>query len=163
MSNVRPHMSTDAEIIETVAIAFSEVAKPQHFTNHLHCEECEEHDKTLLEHDRSSLQVDAVNNPGWDPICFCSPEGKAYYMPTLIRFALANADAGALSYWQQLLFHLEGDGPNNALIAYCSKPQRRAIAMFLEHLVESRAAAIEEFGSTDEVLRTHSYWAASAA
>jgi hypothetical protein len=155
-------MTTDAAITEAVAVAFSEAQKPEHFTNHLHCEECAEHDQTLLSHDRDSLPIDVVNNPGWDPVCFCSPEGKAYYMPTLVRFALENGDANSLPYWLQLLFHLEGDGPNNALIAYCSKPQRRAIAMFLEHLVESRAAAIEMYGSTDEVLKTHSYWASAA-
>ena len=136
--------------------------KPEHFTNHLHCEECDEHDRILRQHDRTSLRVEHVNNPGWDPLCFCSPHGKAYYMATLVRFALTNEQDEVLPYWQQLLFHLEGDGPNNALIAYCSESQRRVIGAFLEHLVESRADTVETLGSTEDVLRTHAYWSNAA-
>jgi hypothetical protein len=153
---------TDAEIIDAVERAFSDCAKPEHFTNHLHCEECEEHDQTLLLHDRESLRVGHVNNPGWDPLCYCSPAGKAYYMPALVRFALANVTEDSFPYWQQLLFHLEGDGPDNAFVEHCSKAQRHAVAAFLEHLIESRAAVIEQFGTTDEILKTHGYWAHAA-
>jgi hypothetical protein len=155
-------LSTDADILKAVEAAFSEVERPEHFTNHLHCEECAEHDQTLLQADRNSLQVDAVTNPGWDPISFCSPQGKAYYLPSLIRFALADAEGSGMPYWQQLLVHLEGDGPKNALIEYCSQSQRNAIANFLQHLVESRTSAIESWGSTEEVLKTHGYWASAA-
>lgn len=156
-------MNTDAEVIEAVEYAFSDLERPEHFTNHLHCEECAEHDQTLLQSDRDSLPVDAVTNPGWDPISFCSSHGKAYYMPALVRFALTAAEGSGMPYWQQLLIHLEGDGPNNSLIEYCSNPQRHAIAMFLQHLLETRTAAIEEWGSTEEVLRTHEYWASEAS
>ena len=151
-------MNTPAEILQIVESAFAGVAKPEHFTNHLHCEECAEHDSTLRENDRSSLSLEHVGNPGWDPICFCSPQGKAYYLPSLIRLAL-EPDS---SYWQQLLFHLEGNGPGNDLILFCSKVQREAVTAFLEHLLSGRAAEIEQCNSTDELLRTHEYWAAAA-
>jgi len=146
------------EVLRKVESAFASVSKPEHFTNHTHCEECAEHDSTLRNHDRSSLQLDHIDNPGWDPICFCSPEGKAYYLPSLIKFAL---EPGS-SYWQQLLFHLEGDGPNNDLVAFCSNDQRKAVASFLEYLLETHAVEIEQCQSTDELLRTHEYWSATA-
>lgn len=117
-------MSTDAEVIEAVELAFSDLERPEHFTNHLHCEECAEHDQTLLQSDRDSLQVDAVTNPGWDPISFCSPHGKAYYLPSLVRFALNAVEGSGMPYWQHLQIHLEGDGPNSSLIEYCSTPRR---------------------------------------
>jgi len=151
-------MSSDNSILEIVEAAFIDVAKPEHFTNYLHCEECEEHDQTLLLHDRETLTVAQVNNQGWDPICFCTPRGKAYYMPSLVRFALAESTEKVSPYWQQLLFHLEGDGSNNALIAHCTGPQREAIAAFLQHLVETRASEVERHHSTDELLRVHGYW-----
>ena len=154
-------MSTDAEIIEIVRLAFSGVERPQHFTDHLHCEECAEHDETLRQKNLSTLEVNDINNPGWDPISFCSPQGKAYYMPALVAFALK--DDSAFPYWQQLLIHLEGNGPNHALIAYCSESQKAAVAGFLAHLIESRSKDIEAFGSTDEALKTHGYWSSSAA
>jgi hypothetical protein len=153
-------LSTDAEIIEIVKIAFSVVERPEHFTNYIHCEECAEHDETLCRKDQQTLQIDDVNNPGWDPISFCSPQGKAYYMPALIAIALS--DDSMIPYWQQLLFHLEGSGPGHALIAYCSERQRKAVTALIGHLIESRAKAIEEFGSTDEALKTYDYWSASA-
>lgn len=151
---------TDAAVIEVVDAAFADVARPAHFTDYLHCSECAEHDEVLRGHDRQTLRPEHVDNAAWDPMCFCSPEGKAYYMPTLVRFALGRPREGRSPYWEQLLFHLEGDGPRHALIAACSKAQREAMATFLAHLLETRAAPIADFGMTDAALRTYSWWAA---
>jgi hypothetical protein len=156
-------MKSDAEIIDAVNTAFLGITRPEHFTNYMHCSECLERDQTLLQHDCVTLRVEHVNNPAWDPITFCSEHGKAYFMPALVRFALLDADGIGLSYWQQLLSHLEGSGPNHALITYCTKPQQQAIAMFLEHLIDTRTEAIEKFDSSHEILRTHEYWANSAS
>lgn len=155
-------MSTDTRVIEVVDAAFAAVERPEHFTNYLHCEECAEHDRVLLQHDRETLRIDHVADPGWDPIGFCSPQGKAYYMPCLVRFALLEADDSSSFYWRQLLSHLEGDGPDNAFVSFCSRPQCLAIAMFLEYLVETRLSSIEAFDSTDQILRTHSVWTSAA-
>lgn len=154
-------MSSDASIVETIAAAYAGVEKPGHFTNYLHCEECEEHDQTLVLHDRDTLKLEHVNNPGWDPLCFCTPHGKAYYMPCLVKFALADSQSVS-PYWQQLLFHLEGDGRDNAFITFCTPQQRQAVAAFLQHLVETRATDVESHNLTDELLRTHEYWASAA-
>ena len=151
-------LATTAQVIESVRRAFSGIERPEHFGDYLHCNECAEHDELLCKRDLRTLELNDVNNPGWDPICYCSPQGKAYYMPALVAFALT--DDSAFPYWQQLLFHLEGDGPNSALIAYCSADQRAAIANFLEHLIEVRSADIESFRSTDEALKALGYWSA---
>lgn len=151
-------MKTDEFVIEKVKLAFHEVTKPSYFTNRDHCEECAEHDDLLRSHDRDTLGLEQLANPGWDPLCFCSAEGKAYYMPALVSCALRQDPEGVLPYWQQMLFHLEGDGPNNALITWCSTAQRQAVAIFLEHLIESRADAIERYGAVDDILKVHGYW-----
>ena len=59
--------------------------KPVHFTHYEHCDECLEHDQTLLNCDVDSIGLEALGNPGWDPLCFCTEEGFRYYMPALVR------------------------------------------------------------------------------
>jgi hypothetical protein len=81
-------MPSDREVLAAINAAFGDVPKPDHFTNYTHCEECAEHDETLRTHDRDTPLVSHVDNPGWDPLCFTSPHGKAYYMPALAKFAL---------------------------------------------------------------------------
>lgn len=151
-------MSADAHIITQVQAAFDSVERPEHFTHYLHCEECEEHNTLLNAHDRHTLNIDDIDNPGWDPIGFCNPQGKAYYLPTLVRFALQDTPQGESYLLVQLLHHLESGGPNSALITYCSTNQRAAIAAFLEYVIETRTASIERFDVTDRLLRAHHYW-----
>ena len=73
--------------IEEAKIIFY-INKPVHFTNYEHCEECAEHDETLLSKTIDSIGLDEIGKEGWDPICFCSNEGKIYYMPSFIRLSL---------------------------------------------------------------------------
>jgi hypothetical protein len=150
-------MSSDLDIVKLVEVAFASVAKPTHFGNHRHCEECAEYDAILTSEDRSTLKLEQVDNPAADPLCFSSPHGKAYYMPSLVRFALQEAN-----YWPRLVFHLESNGPNNDLICYCNSGQRAAVAAFLEHLVETRTQEVDQSGHLEEVLRTHGYWSSAA-
>ncbi|MCL1498580.1 hypothetical protein [Xanthomonas nasturtii] len=152
-------MKTDTEILGILDLAFADIQKPDHFTNYQHCEECLEHDDTLRSHDRDTLRLDHVSNAGWDPLCFCSAEGKAYFMPTLIRFALERANHPDW-YAHQLLFHLAGDGTDNALYQYCNKTQKDAISEFLSHFIETRANEIEERMCADEFLLIHQRWSA---
>lgn len=151
-------MDSDATVITMIEAAYADVPKPEHFTNHLRCDECAEHDHTLLSCERGTLGLEHVGNPEWDPLYFCTPQGKAYYMPSLVRLALADRAECVAPYWQQLLFHLAGDGPRNALIRYCTHPQRQAVAAFLQHLIETRPGEVELHDSTDELLRVHGYW-----
>ena len=51
-----------------------QMPKPEHFTNYRHCCECAEHDATLLAYDVNAIGVEQLGNPGWDPLCFVSPE-----------------------------------------------------------------------------------------
>jgi hypothetical protein len=52
-----------------------QMPKPEHFTTYRHCCECAEHDATLLAYDVNAIGVEQLGNPGWDPLCFVSPEG----------------------------------------------------------------------------------------
>jgi hypothetical protein len=154
-------MGTDDEILARIDAAFGDVPKPEHFTCYTHCEECAEHDETLRSNDRASLQVSHVGNPGWDPLCFASPAGKAYYMPALARLALAPPTREYGWYGDQLVFHLSSGGAQNAFLAYCSPAQRQAVAGLLAHFVETRAAEAEDCFGADDLLRAHDLWSAA--
>jgi hypothetical protein len=133
--------------------------KPEHFGNYQHCCECAEHDQTLLAHDIESIGLDQLGNPGWDPLCFCSPEGLIYYMPALIRLTLNTIDDPQKNYLDQLLFHLIYDGENNRLVSACNAEQRKFVADFLAYLLETYSAEIEKGVMTyDDLFRAHEIW-----
>jgi hypothetical protein len=135
------------------------VSKPTHFLDYSHCCECAEHDQTLSTADVDSIGLDQLGNAGWDPLCFCSPEGFLYYMPALIRLTLDTIDNPRHNYLEQMLFHLIRDGAGNMLVEACTSDQRAFVARFLEHLVESHAQQIQAGVYTaDDVLRAHDIW-----
>ena len=129
--------------------------KPEHFTDYRHCCECAEHDQTLLTFDVDSIGLEQLGNPGWEPICFSSPEGTIYYMPALVRLTIDSFD----SYIDQLLFHLIKDGPRNSLVVACNEEQRKFIAEFLEYLIKEHAEQIDaQSFASDYILRAHEIW-----
>lgn len=132
--------------------------KPEHFTDYRHCCECAEHDQTLLAFDVDSIGLEQLG-PGWDPLCFSSPEGMIYYMPALIRLTVDTIDNPRERYLDQLLFHLIKDGPRNILVSACSEEQRKFIAQFLEFLISEHSEEIgEDAFASDDILRAHEIW-----
>lgn len=130
--------------------------KPEHFTDYNHCDECYEHDQTLLQWDIDTISLQQLGNPGWDPLCFCSSAGKQYYMPALIRLTLASMQSDF--YLEQLLFHLQIDGEDNDFYRSCNTEQRQFIADFLAHLVEKYSHQIEQMSCSDDLLQAHQIW-----
>lgn len=130
--------------------------KPENFTNYKHCEECEEHDQTLRNGSIDSIGLEELGNPGWDPICFASTDGKKYYMPALIRLSLNTVNDEF--YFGQLLFHLEGSGPENELYSSCNPVQRRFILDFIEHMIMTYTPQIESEFYENEALRVREIW-----
>ena len=138
------------------AKALFKVPKPEHFTDYRHCCECAEHDETLLSADIETIGLKELGNPGWDPMCFASPEGKKYYFPALIRLSLETIESEF--YLDQFLFHLEWDGPDNDFYLSCSKEQRAFIADFLAYLIDAYAETIENNFSADSALKCYEIW-----
>lgn len=151
-------MNNDSAILALIDAEFSAVPRPEHFTDFTHCCECAEHDEALRSRDCASLRIEDVGNPGWDPLCFCSAEGIAYFFPALARLALAEP-AGAYGwYGEQLLFHLYDSFRENRFYQYCTPSQRTAVAGFLAHVIATRAALIDDHAVADEFLRCHELW-----
>lgn len=134
--------------------------KPEHFTNYTHCEECAEHDQTLKQADIDQIGLEELGNPGWDPLCFSSSEGKKYYMPALIRLSLETIHDEF--YFGQLLFHLEGDGEDNKLFLSCTKEQRRLVASFIDYMTVQHLDKIDMHRYTDKALKVHQIWSMQA-
>lgn len=130
--------------------------KPDHFTDYKHCEECLEHDETLLGRTIDTIGLEELGSPGWDPLCFCTAEGIKYYMPALIRLSLTTIKDEF--YLEQLLFHLERDGRNNDLVVACSKEQREFIVKFIEYILLNYTNELECNCCENEVLRVLEIW-----
>jgi hypothetical protein len=133
--------------------------KPKHFTNFNHCEECAEHDQTLINSDVEIIGLSELGHPSWNPLCFCSTDGMKYYMPALIRLSLETIEIDF--YFAQLLFHLESDGKNNSLFVACNPEQRRFIAGFVEYMINHHAEKIESTCCADEAIKVYEIWSNS--
>lgn len=134
-----------------------EIEKPEHFTNFNHCDECWDHDQILLKHTIDSISINELGNPAWDPICFCSNDGKKYYMPALIRLCFETL--GSDFYFSQLLFHLELDGARNSFYLSCSQQQRQFIFDFIEFMILQHTTELELEMCVDEAFRARAIWA----
>lgn len=144
-------MATSAEVLAAVEAAFTGVPKPEHFMEYIGDPECTKHDELLRARDRATLKIEDVGNLCWQPISYCSPEGMAYYMPALARLALAEPTYEYGRYGDTLLVHLSTSAIGNGFLQFCTREQRDAIAMLLNHLstafteYEMRLAAPEQF------------------
>jgi hypothetical protein len=151
-------LATDAAVLAAIDAAFGPIPKPEHFTNFKHCDECAAHDELLTTRDRNTLQIQDVGYTGWDPLCFSSPDGIAYYMPALVRLALAPPTDQHGWYGDQLLFHLFSHAAENKFYKFCSEQQRRAVAMLLEHFVSMRTVVVDSLSGEDEFVRARKLW-----
>ena len=140
-------------LLDVVDEAFAEADRPEHFTDHTHCEECAEHDETLRSFDRDSIGLEQLGNPGWDPMCFVNPEGFLYYLPAMVRLALSSR--GQEGYLDQFLFHLTYEGEKSRFFGHFSGPQRRAVLEVLRWIGENMTGLVREWsleGEMDEAL-----------
>jgi hypothetical protein len=83
-------------------------------------------------------------------------------LPSLARLALRPPDPERGWYGEQLHFHLYSGFRDNKLYAWTTDAQRRAVAGFVAHLIESRADLIEDYSMDDEFLRCHELWSGAS-
>ena len=135
-----------------------QVPKPEHFTNYRHCCECAEHDETLLACDVDSTSLQQLGSPGWDPLCFVSPEGCLYSLPALIRITLDTMAKPHERYLDPLLFHLIRNGKDHDLVRACSLEQRVFVAEFLAYLIDQYSAELDGCMYSDDPLKAYEIW-----
>jgi hypothetical protein len=151
-------IEADAKALTAIDKAFGSTERPEHFTNYVHCCECAEHDELLRSRTRETISIEDVGNPGWDPICFTSPHGIAYFFPALARLALAAPTCTHGWYADQLLFHLYQGFKENTFYQFCNPTQRAAVSQLLAHIIENRTSLVEKYAASDEFLRCYELW-----
>ncbi len=103
--------------------------------NPKHCSECVEHEETLQKYTYENIPIDELDNPGWNPICYISTTGFAYYIPAFIRLILEQTkDSECLG---QFLFHINYNDSKNKFLNYFSFEQKRFLISFLSYLLEN--------------------------
>jgi hypothetical protein len=153
-------MVTDSEILSALRDAFASVERSEHFTDYQHCDECFEHDQTLLSRDLDTLAREDMPSAAWDPITMATPQAFAYYLPALARLTLEMPHEHWGWYGEQLLNHLNWDGPRNQRLLYCTQDQRQAVVALLEHVLTARADLVETYECRDEITQAIATWSA---
>ena len=143
---------THDELLEKAYSLFPSSERPAHFTDPGHCEECKDHDDTLLANTREKVSYEVLGNPGWDPICFVNEEGFKYYFPALVRLALEGTCDEY--YIDQFLFHVT----QNSSCTSFSDEQSVFVEKVLEYLLEHKAEDIERNLDTDDLLAAIEHW-----
>lgn len=117
---------------------FAGIARPEHFTDFTHCDECAEHDRTLRNRTVTTIRRDDLGNQGCDPINFTNEQGWAYYFPALARFAMMPAIWPARDAYVVLLASdLSWDGPDNRRLRFCTRDQRIGVAGLIGWIAEN--------------------------
>ncbi len=142
----------DDDLIREALILFPESGRPAHFTDRDHCDECREHDDTLLAHTRETISFDQLGYPGWDPICFVNEAGFKYYFPAMVRLALGGT--GETYYLDQFLFHIT----QNTRCNNFNEAQAAFVLKFLEYLLENRSDEIDDQLDGDDLLNAMVHW-----
>ncbi len=148
------------ELLGLVARTFADVPRPEHFTDHTHCEECADHDETLRSFDRDSIGLGQLGNRGWDPLCFVHPQGFLYYFPAMVRLALSSR--GQEVYLDQFLFHLTYEGEESRFFGHFSGPQCRAVLEVLHWIRANMGSLVREWSLESEMDEALALWNALA-
>ena len=98
-------MSERDAILAELREQFSSYERPDAFIDRAHCCECEEHYDELLDVTVDSIAYRHVENAGWDPTCFLTPEAFRYYFPGLARVADEHPDDFMLTLAMRLPLH----------------------------------------------------------
>lgn len=156
---------SDEQVLATLDEAFGKARRPEHFTNFEHCSECKEHDDLLLSRSHSTIQLSDVDNPGWNPINFLTPEGFCYYLPALARLALSPGGEGFLT--DLVSFHLcdalydEDVKRYHRWLTALNDSQRAAILLFVRHIAATRRELMEQYcADADALERAVAFWEA---
>lgn len=112
----------------------------------------------LRSRDINTLAMEDVGNSGWDPMCYVSPEGFAYYFPALARLALEDETELSGWYGPQLLFHLTHEGQCSRYLPHFRPEQRQAVVALLRHIGETRQDQLANYGLIEELPTAIDRW-----
>jgi hypothetical protein len=152
-------MESDVAIIDLVRQRFSGCTKPGRFMIHTDCMECDDHDALLRSRDVDTLTLRDVGNVGWDPICYISPKGFAYFFPALARIALTPSTHVHDWYGPLFLLHLTNEGQFSRFFSHFSPLQRETVVLLLRHIGETRQCEIDTENCSADLQTAMNLWA----
>ncbi len=151
-----------------VVQAFGRVRRPQHFTDFTHCNECRDHDALLRSRDRETLAIGDVDNLGWNPINFLTPDGFLYYFPALAKLGLSPQGEGFLT--DLVPFHLcdalydKKGRHTHPWLGALDGHQRNAIREYVRYVARTKRHIMEPYGAyAEELDRAVTFWDAECA
>jgi hypothetical protein len=146
-------------IIGNAYKAFASYARPEHFTDHTHCEECAEHDQTMRSRPLSEIGVAELGNPGWCPIPFLTKQAYGYVMPRLIELALTagSPDRPGDSFVFCYLLALTPK-PEHRDLDYFTSEQRAAIEASLHYIRDHMAPLVKTECCEDDLAMALARW-----
>lgn len=139
------------ELISEALLLFPDI-RPDHFTDPGHCEDCRDHDITLLEYTRENIPFYLLGNPGWDTLCFVNEAGFKYFFPAMVRLAIHGT--GEEYYIGQFFSHVT----ENLHCSSFNKQQSMFVIKVLEYLVEHNTEEIAINSDTDDILNAIERW-----
>lgn len=147
---------TAETIIQKALEIGAEIQRPEHFTDHKHCCECQDHDDELQPYTPANIPRSALGNMGWDPITFCTDDGFRYFLPGMIRIVLT--EPGEDSYIEQFLWHLNYVGEGRDWHHVCTEEERAVVGEALRWLLEYRSDEIEMECASNDLLSALERW-----
>lgn len=133
------------QIVSEAYRAFSGFVRPEHFTNHMHCEECAEHDETMRSRSLAEIGTQQIGNPGWSPIPFLTERAYGYVMPRLLELALssgADGDADRDPFIFPYLLALT-PSPEHRRLDHFTTEQRSVVLESLYYIRDRMRALVE--------------------
>jgi hypothetical protein len=151
-------MNNQQELIDNLYLAFNCYARPEHFTDYKHCDECLEHDQTMNSADLKTLNGSHVGTAGWSPFSFLTTEGFGYYMPRLLELSVRREkNKHGESVLSILLFHLAPSKDYDRFSGY-SDVQRKVVLEALKLMLERHQSEIVEEFIQEDLESAIKYW-----
>ena len=144
------------EVIAAIDVAFRDCPRPEEFVDASHCEECAEHNNTLLGQTREDIGMNELGNPGWDPLCFVRPEGFLYYFPAMVRLVFDKSIED--DYLGQFLFHCTYEGTKSRFFRHFNREQVGATADVMRFLYFNWRKKLEKHLLSEEADRAVEIW-----
>lgn len=152
-------MSTRLEQIrDRLYSEFSDYARPEHFTDYEHCDECAEHDETMQSADLETLTAAHMGTGGWSPLSFLTEEAFGYYMPRLMELALIeDRNVHGEPFATLIMFHLNPTSDYDRFSAY-TPSQCEAILDALLYIQKRHRETIVEYLFDEDLEPAIEYW-----
>jgi hypothetical protein len=144
------------KVIEQINLAFGRIQRPKEFVDVTHCDECKEHNETLLETNCEEIGLKELGNPGWDPICFVRPQGFLYYFPALVR--LVFDDKSNNEFLDSFLFHSTYEGVKSRFFVHFNEQQISATLDLMLFLKFNWKKKVEKMGLVKELAQAVTLW-----